>query len=871
MEPEEEPRNRPEELPPLLFGQAAAYPLMVGVEDVHWADQASLDLLLDLARQVPRYPVLLALTYRPDESHAVLAPMLAELDRERVAVEIELQPLSAADVQALLRALVSREGRLRQDVAERVFAVTEGNPFFVEEVARSLADDDLLEADESAAPKPLRELRIPRSVDVAVRRRSERLSAAAQHVLACAAVAGRRFDFALLQNLTELDEAELLRCIKETIAAQLVVEESAEWFGFRHALTRQAVLATLLARERKALHRLVAEHMERLYAGALDPHLADLSEHWFEAEEWDRALELSRRAGERAQELHAPRAAVELFSRALSASDRLGGTAPVAILRRRGLAYETLGEFERARADYLAAVSLAAHSGDSRAQWQGLLDLGSLWSSRDYDQTREYYVRALEIARGMNDPPLLAESLNRVGNWHTNLEELPTARGYHEEALATFRSLDDRRGVAATLDLLGMVSGVGGDLRQGLNELTEAAALLRELDEPQLLVSALSNFAVGGAGYETLTLSGPVPFAQTRAAGAEAVQIARDMEWRSGESFALMQLADVLGPRGEYGQAIDLAWRSLEIAEEIGHHQWTLAAHLVLAFLCLDMLAFGAARDHLESALVLADEVGSRLLGRFARAFLALTYVEQAETQLAERALEESLTRDSPMRTLLDRLNWTTKGRLALARGDANAALLIADALIETAARLDELPAPPVLLLLRGQALALLHRANEAETALREAAERAAAEGLRPLEWRSHAALGSLLRTQRHYEQANAELAAARTIVDALAAGLNDQPLRDELLRHAAARLASGRPPSSRRAAKQAYGGLTAREREVAALIASGKKNREIAEALVVSQLTVATHVSSILLKLNFVSRSQVAAWAVERGLATSR
>src|SRR5207253_2900858 len=120
-------------------------------------------------------------------------------------------------------------------------------------------------------------------------------------VLSLAAVAGRHFDFALLQALTQHDEAQLLRLIKELVAAQLIVEESAERFAFRHALTRQAVSAQLLVRERKVLHRTIAETLERLYASSIEAHLVELTYHFYEAGAWEQALLYGQRAGEQAQ------------------------------------------------------------------------------------------------------------------------------------------------------------------------------------------------------------------------------------------------------------------------------------------------------------------------------------------------------------------------------------------------------------------------------------------------------------------------------------------------------------------------------------------------------------------------------------------
>ena len=164
------------------------------------------------------------------------------------------------------------------------------------------------------------ELHIPRSVQDAVQQRTDRLSEPTREILTMAAVAGRRFDFALLQELTHHDEQYLLQAIKEMIAAQVVIEESEEQFAFRHALTRQAIYADLLVRERKALHRCIADTMERLYVPTLEAHLADLAYHFYEAGAWEQALKYGQLAGEQAERLYAPHTVIEQATQALDAS-----------------------------------------------------------------------------------------------------------------------------------------------------------------------------------------------------------------------------------------------------------------------------------------------------------------------------------------------------------------------------------------------------------------------------------------------------------------------------------------------------------------------------------------------------------------------
>ena len=143
---------------------------------------------------------------------------------------------------------------------------------------------------------------------------------------------------------------------------------------------------------------------------------------------------------------------------------RLGALAPPALVYLlRGQAYETLGDFERARSDYERALEIARSVHDQSAEWQSLIALGFLWTGRDYTQAGTYYQQALELARSMNDPLMLAHSLNRLGNWHLNTEQPLEARRYHQEALATFQRVNDQHGLAETFDLLGMANYLSGD------------------------------------------------------------------------------------------------------------------------------------------------------------------------------------------------------------------------------------------------------------------------------------------------------------------------------------------------------------------------------------------------------------------------
>lgn len=858
-----------------LAGQGAARPILVVIEDLHWSDEASLEFLLYLARQIAGRPILLLLTYRTDEPHPGLVHVLAELERRRVATELALRRLGPPQVEAMLRAIFALDRPVSSDFLDAIYSLTDGNPFFIEEVLTSLvAAGDVFHTGRMWDRRPLIELRIPRTVEDAVRRRVERLSGGARDTLVLAAVAGRRFDVTLLHGLTQLDEGEILRQLKELMAAHLIVHESADRFSFRHALTRQAIYAGLLERERRALHGQVAVAMERLSAAGPDALLEDLAGHFYSAGLLEKALDYARRAGERAVAMDAPRAAVAQFARAIEAAEALLQAPSPALLRERGRAYETLGAFEQARADLEAAVEAARKAADRRAEWQGLLDLGLLWASRDYGRSGAYIHEALELARTLGDPSLVARSLNRLGNWHFNRAEPSEAERCHEEALATFEALGDRRGMAETEDLLGLVAGQTGTAQQSLDHYGRAAALFRELDDRRGLASVLAMMAQvsAPAGDEVLVPAVP-DLDQYVREGERAVQLAREIGWRAGEAFAWLSLAQCLGAQGLYARALEAARSGLALAEEIEHHNWRVHAHLSLTMLYRDLLALPPMREHAERALELARAVSSPYWVRIATVALAGIALVQGEPGRAAEVLDGAIGPDAERPIGPERTALGLRAAVVLAQGDATRALEIVGRLVGPTGQ-SVLHGP---WRVQAAALTALGRSEEAEGVLLAAHEAAQRAGSAPLLWRTHVALGRFYQDQGRRTAAAGAFAAARGIIEQLATQVPDEPvpalggisLRAYFLQAATDALPAVRPLTPLRAAKLAYQGLTAREREVAALIARGKSNREIAADLFIGERTVQTHISSIFAKLGCDSRARVAAWAVENRLLT--
>ncbi len=859
LEPEAESRRLFEVLTRSLWQFAGNRPLLIVFEDLHWSDRASRDFIYFLARRTQNRPALLLLTYRVEEAGRI-GQFLGRLNRERLAVQLVLGPIEAAEVDLMVRAVFGVSQPTRRDVVDLLYRLTEGNPFFIEEVLKGwLAAGSIYRTETGIEWAPVEELAVPRNVQDAVRQRLPRLADEARELLNVAAVAGQRFELETLCELTGQDEAAVVKSIKELVTAQLVVEVTPGTFAFRHPLTREAVYTGLLSSERRLIHRRIVEFLERVYAGRLDACLADLAYHCYAGGWWERALEFGIRAGERAAVLYAPYEAIEHLTRALGAAERLSIFPPLQVLRARGKAREMVGYIDQAGQDYEEVLRLAREAGNRLAEWQALLDLGSVWNARDQTVAGEYFQNALALARELGDPAILAGTLNAVGDWHRQTGKPGQAVGFHQEALATFERLGDQKGVARALRLLGMAANLNGDLVQAREYLERAAGLLRRLGDREELVLALT-FLAGCGGSHQHDLEAPaMGLGRAIAVGEEAVRTARGISLRWAEAFAMAELVLPLILKGEYQRAVDLGQAALSLAEDIGQRQWIVATCRSLGRLYQDLLAWERARTHFERAYRLLAELGSDLWEGYVTAGLVLTCIAQGELDRAKWLLDRVLKPDLPAEARWQRQAWGAAAELALARGDPEFALAIAEKIKAATRNLGPGTVVPRLWFLQATALTRLRRFAEAE-ALLLAAERAASErGLPGWVWRLRLGLGLLYRAWGRREDAPGHLLVARRVVQELAGGIADRELRAQFLSRAAAMV----PPVGRGSPQRA--GLTAREWQVARLISQGKSNREIAEALFISERTVETHVASIMAKLKFPSRARIAAWVIEQ------
>ena len=763
---------------------ARTQPLLLVLEDAQWCDDLTLDLVRHLARRVAAEPVVIAVTYRTDALTPRLEQLVAELAPRGTVAPCLLAPLTSPDVEAMLRAMFGRDALLDTTLVAELHTLTAGNPHAIEEVLRALVHaGDILTVDGTWILRALDPLTVPRSAAEAAGRRVAGLSDVARRVVSVAAVADRRLDFALLQAVTGHDDETLRTIVTELADAALVVEEAGGRVAFRHASTREHLGAQLPPRERVALHRLIARALEQHLADADGEADAALAQHAFACSDWALASRIGRRVAVQAWALRAARETLLHLERVFVAEVRAGNTPEPALLASRARAHEALGDDDQAHRDFAASVDAARESGDRHALWEALHALGQLWARRDYERAGQYRREALALARAINEPALVARSLNRIGTWYVNREDPESGARHHQEALTLFERLGDAPRIAQTVASLAMARHIAGHLVAAAELFDRNASQFAQLGDRRGQATALAMLAMCGPSHHAS--SGEVSTnhrVQETLVEERAVTLAAAVGWRSGEAAARYLLADCLAWRGDYRRALHLAHEALGVARDLEHLEWQCGALRVLGVISLELCALDDAIAYLRAAHDIARTLGSATWTRWTGAPLAIALVRTGALVEAVAVLDivdHSVRRPHGNTafagdTLGTRDLALARAEHALAKGEFAAVLQLLS--VELFGRV------PRALLLRAQASLALDDVPAARAALDAAHDEALRQEASPLLWRIEAMRGAVAVHERQRQAARDAFDGARTIAARLADALESTELTEALL-----------------------------------------------------------------------------------------
>ncbi len=830
----------------LLERLAERRSVILVIEDVHWADRSSRDLIAFLSRNLRTAPVLMIMTYRSDELHRQhpLRPVLAELGRVDGVVRLDLPRLSESEVAAQIAGI-------RGDVPEfalvkKVYQRSEGIPLFVE----ALMERD----DDCSVPESLQDLIIG-SV--------ERLPEETQRVLRIAAAGGNRVGHELLAAVTDLSDVDLENALRPAIAGNVIQVADGRAYAFRHSLIREAVHEEMLPGEHNRIHARFAEAIDR--DRRLVPHgraAIEIAHHWFSARDHLWALISAWEASAKAANAFAYTEQIQLLERVLSLWDRVPDAAErigvdhTTVLELASEAAVISGDTDRG----LKFVKGALAELDETAQPERVAQLLVRRSQLKSDKGKRGGLDDLRYAERLVPVPGAArvQVLTRLSSWLMFINETVEGTALTREALRIAREIGDPCQEAELLTNLALGQSLAGDLEATLLTNERAMEIGESLGSGRIVLRAMAN------NVDALNNLGR---------SEQAVKLALDGEttsrkygrYRVSGAFLANNRAEALEALGRWDEAvgaIDQALASGPIPRIRGH----------LLRVRGDVAAGRGEVDLLERVLIEVGALHGGEMSEFAQEWMTNTrlliefHLLRGKPLEALKATEHILSISSTPHSSKPMLGWRALAQSRLvcetaavaapelaeavrARADALAPSMTSDGPIadayrlmsrgdfdEAAAAWERLGRPHPRARSLTQAAAAVARAGDREGAsarLREAHPIAHALGARPLLTEIEALarrVGTVLSTAPSADGQNGQAGAGHNVP----AGQQGLAVAD----------------------------LTPRELEVLRLVAQGRSNRDIAGELFISAKTVSVHVSNILGKLGVSTRGEAAAAA---------
>jgi tetratricopeptide (TPR) repeat protein len=691
-------------------------PLLLVLEDAHWADSGSLALLRHLARRTRRQPLLLVATYREVELDQTrpFQEVLLDLNRERLATRLRLLRLDREGTCDLLAALFAEE--ITPEFLAGIYRETEGNPFFVEEVCKALVESGQVTFVDGAWDRPgMEELEIPQSVRVAIQSRVAKMPPDCQEMLHLAAVLGREFEFETLLKASGAGEEGLIEALECACRAQLAQEVRAGRdvvFAFTHALIPATLYEEVSTLRRRRLHRRAAAAIERLHPDDFEA----LAYHYTQAGDEERALAAHRQAGERAAAAYANveagghyRAALELveveaeradllweLGRALNRQSRYEEA--IEVWREGIAAYQALGDEEGVARLYARTARAAWDAGDTprglRLCREGMAAVAGAPESPDLadllhetarachfnglpDEAAPLCRQALAMAEGLGAVRVQAEALTTLGI----LPEVP-----YEEALSMLPRAIELAESAGLLDQAARAHNNLGtvliDPEASREHFLRAAELERQRGE---IASEL--FSACNAANESLWLG---DLAAVEKVLPSLWQLLDAVEEPDMIALNLRELGAALQRfQGKLAEALERQRALRREARASGNLQGLGGVSMRLVFACLweDV----GEEEEVEAILQELLDLGERGMGTAipARTLLSVQRARQGEPEAARRSLtdaREQAVKEGELVRWGPYLSWA-EAHLALAEGHWREALAAFEAGVETLGR----------------------------------------------------------------------------------------------------------------------------------------------------------------------------------------
>jgi tetratricopeptide (TPR) repeat protein len=649
--------------------------LVLFVDDLHWADQGTYSLLTYLLRRLGKEKLLLLATYRDielDRSHP-MSVALVEWNRERRSTRIHLDRLSVAETNMLLATMFGLES-VSDEFTHAIYRETEGNPFFIEEVIKSLIDQGQIYRVEDRWERiELTELTVPRSIQEAIERRLSTISSNCLEMLHSAAVLGKIFLYRELVVVSTISEDELLNTLDEAMTAQLISIGSDESFVFTHDKIREILYAEINPVRRRRLHKNIGEALEDLYAEKLNERVQDLAHHFVQSGDLEKGLEYSLLAAEKADHLSAYEEALKFYRDALDCAEKLNHVEDIAAVT------EAIAEIYYQHGQYTAAVEhyqraqefveekakqtaltakigmIYTETGDPRGHkilhsvleeldpvTQSLeLAQATMWLGRflhfraQYSEAIKLYEQAKRLSDPLDDPRTTASIYGLLAGAYQHMTLYKESMHWADQAISYSESKDYPWAVAVGHEFIAENYEFMGKWREALKAAEQDYKLGEEIGSLQRMIwgDFTRANALHGLGY----LNDVLVIYQNVIDSAK-----RTGDWRLAILTATY-LANLETDLGNDKNTRALAEEWIKKADESREVQLQARSRFMLAYLHIQRQEWAEALVYLKEMYQLTSETENRSMHLVTRAYQAEAYWGIGDYTRAEKVANQAL------------------------------------------------------------------------------------------------------------------------------------------------------------------------------------------------------------------------------------
>lgn len=619
-------RRSYEALAQILRADATSDPLVVFLEDLQYATNRSLDLIDYLTRHLEDSPILFILSWNPEE--VVADRVLYEIEPH---AEIELTPLSDAEVETFVRDTLRKAKSIPKGLVEKITEAAHGNPLSVEEVLRILISQGIIDTRRSTwviHSAKLANVVLPSTVEGTVQARLGTLTDEERQVLEMAACVGTVFwpeavrclnhlrqEHAGEDKLYWLDGDLDKRCdeLLESLERKDMIRRSTdgtlamEEMYFKHRLERRKLYDGMPGQEKQRYHRLLAQWIERTLSGDDHKIVEMVASHFDKARCLDQAARRYAKAADAARLRYANEKAIELYLKGLSYLSDADIDLKINTFLQLGNVYDMIGEYDQALAYYREMLRYGWLVGDQAKGGVAYNKIGRAYSSLgEYDLAIEHQERAMELFRAREDERGIASTMDELGKIHWARGNFDEAEAFYAGALHLRREIGDKRSIALSLSHTGLLKLQRGEIPGAMTDFRESLDLRRQVGDQQGVVDSFNNLAIlcleRGQRDHALTLFG------------EALELARRIGYRGSLAFVLNNLGEVHLILGDIRKAEEYLEEAIEVAEDSGERRALFDILKNLGRVAQKRSDRELAFERINEALSIANQLDSQIL-----------------------------------------------------------------------------------------------------------------------------------------------------------------------------------------------------------------------------------------------------------------